>query len=171
MRKNSRRSLLDKINLLTLNVALGTFLLDQFVKFLIQQKFFLHETLPVMKNVFHVTFVKNYGAALGVMKGENGFLVVSAVISIALLLAYSQRVCVNEIFYKISLGFLLGGAIGNLYDRVTLGYVIDYFDLRFFPAIFNLADIFIDAGVLYLFFRIMTSNEETFWPFFRRENS
>lgn len=160
-----------RINFLTLNVALAAFLLDQFVKFLIRSKFMLHETLPVYGNIFHVTYVKNYGAALGFMKGKNEFLIFSAFISILMLFTYSQRIRMNETFYRISLGLLLGGALGNLCDRVCLGYVIDYFDLRFFPAIFNLADLFIDVGVIYLFYRILTTSEENFWPFLEGSSS
>ncbi|MDD5091165.1 MAG: signal peptidase II [Candidatus Wallbacteria bacterium] len=162
------RVLYSRVNLMTLNIALAAFLVDQFIKFVIRSKFMLHESLPVFRGVFHVTFVKNYGAALGFLKGRNDFLILSAVASIILLLAYSQRVRLNEIYYKISLGLLLGGALGNLFDRCILGFVVDYFDLRFFPAIFNMADLFIDVGVLYLFYRILTTNEETFWPFVER---
>jgi len=150
---------------MTINVSLTALFLDQFVKFLIKEKFFVNESLPVIKSLLHVTFVKNYGAAMGFLKGQNNFLVMSAMMSIILLLAYSQKIKWQDTYFRICLGLLLGGALGNLVDRMTLGYVIDYFDLRFFPAIFNLADIFIDAGVLYLFIKVLKTDENVLFPF------
>lgn len=156
-----------KINFITFSTAIIVFLLDQFIKFIIKQKFYLHETLPVFENFFHITYVQNFGAALGILKGKSVFLILAAIISIIILILYSQLLKTKDVIYKLALGLLMGGALGNLYDRILLGYVLDYFDVRFFPAIFNLADIFINSGVIYLFYRvIINNNEETIWPQF-----
>lgn len=154
----------DSVNLITINVALTALFLDQFVKFLIREKFFINESLPVIKNLFHVTFVRNYGAAMGFLKGQNNFLVTSALMSILLLVVYSQKIRWQDKYFRICLGLLLGGALGNLIDRISLGYVVDYFDIRFFPAIFNLADLFIDIGVFYLFVKVLKADENALFP-------
>lgn len=62
-------------------------------------------------------------------------------------------------FYKFTLSMILGGAIGNLIDRVRLGYVVDFIDFKFFPAVFNLADSMIVVGAFLLCYVLIFKNE------------
>ena len=107
------------------------------------------ESLPIIRRVFHMTLVHNTGIAFGLFKGQDLVFIVIPVIAIVLL-AY------NIYYYKynneklsrlyiIAISLILGGAIGNLVDRISHGYVIDFIDFRIWP-VFNVADSAITIG-------------------------
>lgn len=87
----------------------------------------------IFKGYFSIT--KNYGAAFGLFQGYRGLFIVVAAIVMLLIFYYRNKLD------NLALGLLLGGTIGNLIDRITHGYVIDFIDLGFWPS-FNLADSF-----------------------------
>lgn len=96
-------------------------------------------TKYVFKNYF--VFTKNYGAAFGILQHQQLiFIIISFIVVIAIILIKKDL---------IALGFLLGGTIGNLIDRLYYGYVIDFIDLKVWPS-FNLADAFSTIGVFLL---------------------
>jgi len=107
------------------------------------------ESTPLIQGVLHFTHVKNSGAAFGVLQNQRVvFLVASIVVIIAILYYYWQDRSENKLING-SLGLVLGGAIGNLVDRVFLGKVTDFIDFRVWP-VFNLADSAIVIGAILL---------------------
>ena len=94
-----------------------------------------------------ITYVTNSGVAFGLFKEAGTFFIFLAGIVIAAILYSLRRLPAQQRLVRIALGLALGGAVGNLIDRLRLGYVIDFIDFRFWP-VFNVADSAIVAGVL-----------------------
>jgi signal peptidase II len=105
-------------------------------------------TLPLIQNVFHLTYVTNTGAGLGKLPGTVDWLRwVSLAVSIALI-AWALFGPALQRWEQLGYGFILGGAMGNGIDRFVLRYVVDFFDFRLINFyIFNVADIFISVGL------------------------
>ena len=91
--------------------------------------------------------VKNYGAAFGILHGYTTFLIIVSLVVLVICFYYYYK---NKNL-KISLSFILAGTLGNLIDRIFLGYVRDFIDLNFFP-VFNLADMFNVVGVILIIY-------------------
>ncbi len=129
------------------------FLLDIISKQFVSHFLMEHESISVISHFFSITYVKNTGVAFSMLQGNILFIIVISVLVIGIIFYFFQRQIKSyweEIFY----GMILGGALGNLIDRLFYGYVIDFFDfhlLGYSMAIFNVADIFIVCGVILLF--------------------
>ena len=111
------------------------------------------EYFNLIPNVISVaTNGGNAGAAWGIFSGKTITLIITSAIMIIALLIYNHFVKNKSAFYCISFGFILGGALGNLWDRITLKYVRDFIFLDFFPSfpVFNLADSFLCVGAVML---------------------
>ena len=139
-----------------LGLALSIVILDQLSKLWIAQNIELHRAIPVV-NMFSIVHARNYGAAFGFLNDAGGwqtvfFALVSTGVSIVLLV-WLKRASRIERQLSIALSLVLGGAIGNLIDRLTLNYVVDfllfYYDRWQFPA-FNVADVAISIGAFLL---------------------
>jgi len=98
-----------------------------------------------------LTYVENTGAAFGVLVGRNDLFIVVAVVLMGALLAWRRRLPPGRRWAHLGLGLILAGAVGNLYDRIAYGYVVDFVDLIVWP-VFNVADsaISVGAGLLAL---------------------
>ncbi len=109
------------------------------------------DTYPIIKDIFHLTYRQNTGAAFSILRG-NVFLLVGmtfVVILAMIVLLYKLIKHKEHWLLLMSLSFVLGGAIGNLIDRVYLKYVVDYFDFRLINfAVFNIGDSFIVVGAI-----------------------
>ena len=127
-------------------IIAGSVCFDRLVKYLISSQMSVGETVPVIENLFHITYVQNRGAAFSLMEGEGLFLIglPAAAITAALIVLFVKRASWSRLL-KLSVAFICGGGLGNLVDRVFQGYVVDMFDFRVFP-VFNIADIFICLG-------------------------
>ena len=92
------------------------------------------------------------GAAFGIMSGSTLTLIIVSFVLIVALFIFNYFMKADSIFYSISFGFIIGGAIGNLYDRLALGYVRDFIFLDFWPSfpVFNFADSFLCVGAVML---------------------
>lgn len=92
----------------------------------------------------------NTGAAFGIMSGSTLTLIIVSLVLILALFIFNYFMKADSIFYSISFGFIIGGAIGNLYDRLALGYVRDFIFLDFWPSfpVFNFADSFLCVGAV-----------------------
>ena len=125
---------------------------DQLIKLYILNKFSHGQSLAIIKDVFHLTYLKNTGAAFGIFKNANVFFIVVSSLIILFLLFYRYYYFKNNIYINFSFGLIIGGAIGNLIDRIRLNYVVDYLDFRIWP-VFNLADsaIVFGAGILMIY--------------------
>jgi signal peptidase II len=118
----------------------------------------LYESVRVIDSVFHITHVRNAGGAFGLLnRGSHvwrlPFFVVVSCIAVAALLAFVRRVEAGQRWLLVALGAILGGALGNLVDRMVSGEVTDFLDFHWhgyhWPA-FNVADSCITAGMLIL---------------------
>ncbi|MBF0387091.1 MAG: signal peptidase II [Candidatus Omnitrophica bacterium] len=106
------------------------------------------ESIPVIRNIFHFSLVHNTGIAFGLFKDNNFVFFVIPVIAIGLLVYnvyYYHKVGELDRLYIAAFSLILGGAIGNLIDRMLLGYVVDFLDFRVWP-VFNAADSAITIG-------------------------
>lgn len=107
------------------------------------------ESLPVIRNVLHMTLVHNTGIAFGFFKDQGVVFIIIPIIAIILLIfnIYYFRQNDEVLCHSYILGFslILGGAVGNLIDRIRYGYVVDFIDLRIWP-VFNVADSAITIG-------------------------
>ena len=140
---------MNKKNTLVFSTALLIVILDQFTKFLVKQNFQLNQSIPIIKNILHLTYITNTGSAFGLFKGLNWFFVFFSVIVIIAIFYYLERIVKNEKLLQFAVGLLLGGTIGNLIDRVAYGAVIDFIDFRIWP-VFNIADSAVTIGVIIL---------------------
>ena len=103
-------------------------------------------------------FVKNYGAAFGILQNQKLFLLIIPIVAL-FIIAYYLRSMKKENILFYALLLLLGGTIGNLIDRIFFGYVIDFIDLGFFPS-FNLADSAITIGVLIVSYQLIQRHDK-----------
>ena len=135
-------------------VALLVIIFDQLTKYYVVSNFYLGESVPVIENIFHWTYILNPGAAFGMFEGSRWFFVV---IAIGLLVGiWYMKDEINEGGWMMQYGAALfgGGAIGNLIDRARSGLVIDFFDFRIWP-VFNVADIAICVGVAMILWKVL----------------
>ncbi|NLD19805.1 MAG: signal peptidase II [Clostridiales bacterium] len=119
---------------------------DRIVKHLISSGMMPHETIPVIENVFHITYVQNSGAAFSMWENQWVLLIVLPFVALAagLVILFLKRKNWNRLTLT-AIAFICGGGLGNLIDRIQMGYVVDMFDFRVFP-VFNIADIFVCLG-------------------------
>lgn len=128
--------------------------LDQFTKYLVLVNMSPNETYPVIPSFFHITHVNNPGAAFGLLADKTVlFIVVTIAVLFFVFLAY-RLLSPGRLVMRLALALILGGALGNLIDRVRFGYVVDFLDFRIWP-VFNLADAAIVCGVALLIYQIM----------------
>lgn len=123
---------------------------DQWSKNLIAKAMMPGESLPILKDIFHITYVKNTGAAFSILQGKTTFLIIAtAVALIGVSIYFLKYLKTNPFILSLALSMVIGGGIGNVIDRFRLGYVVDFFDFRVFP-VFNVADIFVTVGCCFL---------------------
>jgi len=126
---------------------IGTWGIDRVLKVLVQTNFIPGETMKVIPKVFHLTYVLNPGAAFGLMAGQTWIFVVTAVLVVGGVIYGQFRIPRKERITRLAIGMIGGGALGNLYDRLTIGRVVDYLDFQIWPYVFNFADSMIVIGV------------------------
>ena len=124
--------------------------IDQLSKILALKYLKSVESIPIIQNMFHLTYVENRGAAFGMFQNNQIIFVIVALIASIYGLYYLHKNKVN-ILGKVSILLIISGALGNLIDRVRLGFVVDYFDFRIiWEYVFNVADIFVVLGTILL---------------------
>ena len=138
--------------LLVYSLAISFFRLDQWSKQFIALHYNLYESHPILSPWLYFTHVRNDGAAFSTFKGQMVWLSVIAIIVSLGIIWYERHLPSRRpSLISVSLGFLLGGALGNLLDRLSLQYVIDFIDLHYHGRniwpIFNVADMCINMGV------------------------
>lgn len=127
-------------------LPLAVVILDQFSKYIVVENMALGESIPIIEEVFHLTYILNPGAAFGMFAHNRLFFIAIAVIVIGIIIWARRKILASPWEVKAGCGLFLGGAIGNLIDRARQGLVIDFFDFRIWP-VFNIADIAICIGV------------------------
>ena len=134
-----------------LPVAGISLVLDQIIKIIVITNMDLYDSINIINNFFNITYVRNTGAAWSILSGNTMLLSVIALVALVLMYFYCIKDKLLTNFESISYGLLIGGAFGNLIDRMIHGYVIDYLDFKIFNydfPVFNLADICIVIGVI-----------------------
>lgn len=141
----------DWTNLIALGVSLLLIGVDQWLKFLVVTYLAPIQTYPILDGVFQLTYVENPGAAFGMFSGRTFILVgITGLVILGLILAIVLRK-IQSRFLIWSLALIIGGGIGNLIDRIVLGYVVDYLHVTLidFP-VFNFADCCVVVGTILL---------------------
>lgn len=129
--------------------ALSVLILDQLTKFFIHQNLGLGQSIPLIRNILHFTYVTNTGSAFSLLKGHNLLFILFSLVVIAFIWYYAKEIKENEKYLQIAVGLLLGGTLGNLTDRLVHGFVVDFIDFRIWP-VFNVADSVVTISVIFL---------------------
>lgn len=133
--------------------------LDQIIKYWALNSLKEVNSIPVINNIFSLTYVENRGAAFGMLQNNQSIFILVAAVASCLGLYYLHSKKVNNLG-KIGILLVISGAIGNLIDRVRLGFVVDYLDFHIiWSYVFNLADCFVVVGTILLCLYIITSKE------------
>lgn len=136
---------------LLIGIIVGSVILDQLTKWLAVIYLSGEASFPLWKDVFHLTFVKNEGAAFGMLSDHRWVFMIFSSVAIVALAIYLFKFCKMSSWVKIPLAMIIGGGIGNMIDRVLLGYVIDFLDFTLINfAVFNVADCFVTVGAFIL---------------------
>jgi signal peptidase II len=139
-------------------MAAAVLVLDRWTKVLIQKRFELNESIPVIDGLFNITYVRNTGVAFGIfdpisLPAKSVFLSAFTAVAAVIVIAYSVRSPARNRLLQVALSLILGGALGNLYDRLAYGYVVDFLEFylgRYHWPSFNIADSAISTGVALL---------------------
>ncbi|MBR5119374.1 MAG: signal peptidase II [Clostridia bacterium] len=127
--------------------------LDQLTKWLTVVNLAEYESFPLWQDVLHFTYVKNTGMAFGMLKDHRWVFMVFSTIAIVALIVYLLCFRPESRWMQVSMAMIIGGGIGNMIDRIFLGYVVDFIDFTLINfAVFNVADSFvcIGAGIMIL---------------------
>jgi signal peptidase II len=147
-------------------IAALTLAADQFSKYLAMAylaPLVVWAPIPSLAHIFTFTYTTNTGVAFGLFKDLGPIFVGVAVVVIAAIVIYQQQVPEGAWLVRLALGLQLGGAAGNLVDRLRLGHVVDFIHLHFWP-VFNVADSAIVVGVILLAFIMLREGKEPVKP-------
>lgn len=148
-------------------IALSITLVDQVSKFYIQATLRLGEVVPVIPSFFNLTYVLNPGAAFGFLSGapaaiRHPLFTAISIFAVLFIVYYRARHRQMRLLPSVALACILGGAVGNLIDRLRVGMVVDFLDFHYggnhWPA-FNVADSAITIGVALMILEIVTDRE------------
>jgi signal peptidase II len=135
--------------MLILCLSFSIALLDQVTKYLIRQKLLVGH-ITIIPDFFDICYVQNTGAAWGIMQGLNSWLVILSIVMLGVIVIFRKSILQDTFVHRIATGLMIGGIVGNLVDRVRLGYVVDFLHFfwrnHHFPS-FNVADSAICVGV------------------------
>lgn len=126
-------------------LGFGLILLDQISKYLAQAKLSLLYGKPIIGDLLHFHLVHNSGAAYGIFSGKRFFLVSLSSMVVVFCIVFRKKI-ITSTLSAYGLTFLLSGAIGNLIDRASTGFVVDFINIHIIP-VFNVADVCINIGV------------------------
>lgn len=139
-------------------VAIVIILLDQLTKWIIVQQMDIGERITLIENVLYFTSHRNQGAAFGILQGQMWFFYIVTIIVVVGIIYFMKKEASKSALVGVSLGLILGGALGNFIDRVFRGEVVDFVDTYIFGydfAIFNVADSALCVGVALLFIKMI----------------
>ena len=133
-------------------IAFCFFIIDLISKQIIVNVIPLHKSITIIKNFFYLTYTRNTGAAFSILEDSRILLLIITVIALFFINKFMNKETIKGIENFIY-GIIVGGILGNLFDRIVFGYVIDFLDFKIFGynyPVFNLADTFIVVGVIIL---------------------
>ncbi len=143
-------------------LAITIFIIDQISKSIISTYLKLNQSIEVIKDFFYLRYINNTGASWGILSNSKILLIILSLIAIIILIRYMYSFKETKLNF-IGFGFLLGGILGNLSDRLLHGYVKDFLDFIIFNydfPVFNIADIFIVLGVIILIISIIRGEDK-----------
>jgi len=136
--------------MLPLLITIFITVLDQATKLWVRADFALGESREIIADFFYFTYLRNPGAAWGILGGHNTVLTLLSIVMLAVIFIFRRSFLSDTWEHRVALGLMVGGIIGNLMDRVRFGYVVDFLDFRIFGypwPVFNVADSAICVGV------------------------
>ena len=139
-------------------IAVAALAADQLTKLLVVRELDVGESIDVF-GPFTVHHVRNSGIAFGLFSTWAGAVTLLTAGAVVWMVAFFARSGARHPVLPVALGLLIGGSAGNLVDRLRLGHVTDFLDLRYWPA-FNLADVFIVSGVAILLFTLLAAERQ-----------
>ena len=132
-------------------VIVGSVGLDQLTKYLAVEFLKPIKSYPLWKGVLHLTYIENEGAAFGMLSNHRWVFMIFSSVAIVGVSVYLFRFCREGKWVKVALAMIVGGGIGNMIDRIALGYVVDFVDFTLIHfAVFNVADSFVSVGAVML---------------------
>ncbi len=144
---------------LMIGLAVVLAVIDQIIKAVVVQNLKPIGTYVVIEGLLDFTFVENRGAAFGILSNQRWFFIITTgLLMIAILILLFRYHHHNWITYLAS-GLILGGGLGNMIDRIGLGYVVDYIHVSFFPPVFNFADMAIVVGTALFVIHVLFFSE------------
>ena len=138
-------------------------IIDQMIKFVINNNIDLYDQNTIIDNFFYLTNVRNYGAAWSILTGSRIMLIIVTILIMIGLYYFFIRKEKLKKYEKVIYGFLYGGIIGNLIDRIFRGYVIDYLEFYIFGysfPVFNLADILIVISMFFIIISVIKGDKD-----------
>lgn len=133
--------------------------IDQFAKGIVAASMVPGESVPMIDNVFHLTYVLNPGAAFGILPHQRELFLLAGVAILIVAAVFYSKIQKTDGILKFGLVSLLAGATANLIDRFQNGLVVDFLDFRIWP-VFNIADIAIVVGVVFMIYSILFNFSE-----------
>jgi len=129
-------------------------ILDRVSKIIVQNNMQIGESIGVIPGFFHITYILNSGAAFGMLSGKRWFFIIISLIVIGGIIFFLNKVPKEHRAIRFCMGLIGGGALGNMYDRIFIGQVVDFLDFRVWPEvwsyIFNIADSSLVVGSILL---------------------
>lgn len=146
-------------------IAITVFLTDRLIKGVISQNMLFNDNFTILNNFISITKIYNTGAAFGILQDKTVLLAIFSILVAIIISVYLVKISKSISFISaVAWGLILGGTVGNVVDRLSLGYVLDFIRIDFvnFP-IFNIADLCINAGatllIIYMF--VVSDNKQS----------
>jgi len=140
--------------MLALSISIIITVLDQVTKYFVRSGFALGESVSVIPGLMNLTYLRNTGAAWGMLGGQNTALTILSVVMLLVMIIFRRSFLSDTLTHRIALGLMIGGIVGNLIDRVRLEWVTDFLDFyvagHHWPC-FNIADAAICIRDLYCY--------------------
>lgn len=141
--------------LIALLLSAAVVAVDQILKLVVVEYLKPVGTVTLLNGLLNFRYIENRGAAFSILQNQRWFFVAITLAVCALIIYSLFRYKGHEIFSYMASFLIVGGGIGNLVDRVLHGYVVDYIQLSFFPAIFNFGDICVTVGTAFLVIHVL----------------
>ena len=135
-------------------VASAVLFLDQLTKLIVHSRLSEGESVPLIRNILHISLVHNTGAAFGLFRHQSLILTGISVLTFAVILLFYRRIAASGRILRVGFALIAGGSLGILIDRLRFGYVVDFVDFRVWP-VFNIADSAITVGAILVLWKAL----------------
>ena len=140
-------------------ISIAVVVFDQMTKWLIMSDMTLGMSIPVLPGIFHITYIQNPGAAFGILAQQRWLFLAVGFLFVGGAILFYRHLRRESRWLQWGTALLLGGAVGNLIDRLLWGSVVDFLDFRVWP-IFNIADVSIVVGVGCMMYALLRRAEK-----------